>query len=328
MKKAIIALFATSENLKFLLWGITILVLIIIIFMAIPPYSSIFMYIAGEKAKLELIKFVGWGISGLIAIFGVIGLLQRATALDKQNEMTEKGHIHERFKVATEHLGNKESGSVRIAAFNEFYHVAEIEPDLRQPIFDILCAHLRQITKDKKELDVKQLKEIKPTEEVRSLLNILFKPDNKDKFIFVGMIADLEGANLQYANLKQANLQYADLCASDIKCANLDNAELQNAFLLCANLQYTGLNKANLHGAGMWLAKLQGASMQEANLYKANLHGANLQDANLQGANLQEAKITQKTTMPNGWEDSVKKDDDNKTGVLLVDDKEKIIKYL
>ena len=397
MKNAFIAWFATNKNLKFLLCGITIFLVILIAVMLIPPCSSIFMYIAGEKAKLELIKFVGWGISGLIAIFGVVGLFQRAEALEKQNkinedahneqakalnkqhEMTEKGHIHERFKAATEHLGN-ERDSVRIAAFNEFYRLAKItakiteEKGLKETIFDILCAHLRQITKDKnyqkkendsitpgsteikpanedyqkrgEEANAAEFEEIRPTEEVQSLLKILFKPDNEGKFIFVDMIADLEGANLQGANLQKANLQRANLQETNLKKANLTEAKLQNAVLQetnlqravlektelqCANmtsayLQYaklkgTYLQEAYLHYAHLQEADLLGANLQGASLYYAHLQGADLLWVNLQGASLQAAEINKNTNMPRGWKDIVKKDEDGKTGVLRVDDK-------
>ncbi|MGU9951370.1 MAG: hypothetical protein ACNYPH_03515 [Gammaproteobacteria bacterium WSBS_2016_MAG_OTU1] len=137
-----------NTNIKFLLRGIAGSLVLLIVIMLLPPVEYILMYLTGTDDKLELLKFIGLGISGLIAVFGVIGLLQRAAALDAQNKLTEKGHIQERFKTATEHLGS-EHASVRIAAFNEFCHLVEIKPDWRKTIFDILCGHLRQTTKDK-----------------------------------------------------------------------------------------------------------------------------------------------------------------------------------
>ena len=369
-----------SENRKFLLWCAIVLVVI----MAIPPYSSFFMYITGDKAKLEFLKFFGWGISGLIAIFGVIGIFERAKALDNQNiinkkghvqqaeawnkqhEMIEKGHVQERFKAATEHLGNK-SISVRIAAFNEFCHLAEIEQVWRKPIFDILCAHLRQTAKDEnhpkkeKELDteepilikpteepilIKPTEEpilIKPTEEVKNLLNILFKLDDKNKFIFVGMVADLKEINLQGADLQKALMQKAILKWADLQEADLQHAVLKQADLQHAKLQYTKLQGANLQGANLQGANLkdtilcdtdlqdanlQYANLQLANLQGANLQGVNLQDAILQYANLQGARINQYTRMPDHWKNIVKIDKKGKTGVLVVNDQGKIIECL
>ncbi len=305
-------------------------VLVFLIIAALPPCWSIFMHITGtsENPKLEVLKLVGWGISGLIAIFGVVGIFKRAEALDKQNtnnkdahdeqiealnkqhKMIEKGHVHERFKTAIEHLDN-ERVLVRIAAFNEFYDVAEIEPDLRKTILNILCTHLRLTTKHKdykpKEISLDgESIEIRPTEEVQDLLNVLFKPDNKDNFIFADMTADLEDANLRGANLRYAILKYAILSGANLQEADLDEANLQAAAMFDINLkkaslQGTYMQEAPLFNADLQYAKisrahlekaiLQEADLQRANLREAYLQHANLQDANLQYANLQKADL-------------------------------------
>ncbi len=316
MKKAIAFII---KNRKFLFWGsIAGLIILLIILIGVmiwviqlSPNDPIFMmYIAGKTAKLEVIKLIGWGMSGLIAILSVIGLLRRAAALDKQNEMTEKGHIQERFKATTEHLGS-ERVSVRISAFYEFYRLAELDPKsgLKLTVFDILCAHLRQTTKDK----IYQEKQTTPTEEVQSLLNIVFKYN----LIYISM-ANLEGVNLQCANLQYTNMY----------SAILHNANLQGADLFSAYMEMADLYKANLQNAVLAEADLQKASMLSANLQGAILQDANLQDANLREANLWKAEINKNTKMPNGWKDMVKKDEYGKTGVFLVDGKGKVIEYL
>ena len=323
---------------KVLSWGIVVLFILFILVMLLPPAECIYMYFTGTKTKFEILKFIGWGMSGLIATLGVIGLLQRAAALDVQNKLTETGHVHERFKAATEHLGN-ERASMRIAAFYEFCHLAEIAPDLRKPIFDILCAHLRQTTKDKNyqneeiELNMILPKEIKPTEEIQSLLYILFRPLNKNDLIFGSMYADLRGASLQRANLRSAYLKGAKLKKAYLQKAYLRGANLEEAHLKEAKLQEANLQKVNLQKVNLQRANLQGANLQEANLQKANMQKVNLQGANLQRANLlnvylQGAKINKNTTMPDDWKNMVKKDDNGKTGVLVVDDKKEIIERL
>ncbi len=307
-----------TTNRKFLLRSIVGSLILLIGVMLFPPVEFIFMYLTGVNTKLEFLKFIGWGMSGLIAIFGVIGLLQRATALDEQNKISEKGHVHERFKAATEHLGS-EHISVRIAAFYEFYRLAKIEPepDLRDTIFYILCAHLRKTTKD----EYYQKNQIEPTEETQSLLNILFKPHIKYNFlpdsriksvlhvlVFDGMYADLEGVHLQGTNLIDAYLQGAQL-----QTANLHKAYLPKTDMQWANLRW---------------ARLQNADLQNANLYGAKLQYANLHEAHLQGTNLQNATINKITKMPDGWKNVVKQDNDGKTGVLLVDDEGNVIEHL
>ncbi len=271
----------SDNNHKFLMWSITFFLFVLIVIIGIPPDASIFMYIAGKTPKLELLKFIGWGISGTIAIFGVMGLLQRAAALDQQNEMTKEVHIQERFNVATEHLGHA-SMSVRIAAFSAFCHLVEIKPDWRKNIFDILCAHLRQTTRNKNyQQDVAKFDKIKPTVEVHNLLDILFNPENKDGFIFGKLHVNLRGANLQGASLQGTNLNNADLYNANLQKSYLKKINLQKAYLYRAKLQKANLQEANLQKARMWRAKLQKANLQKANLQKANLRRANLQKADL-----------------------------------------------
>ncbi len=287
-----------------------------------PDVKSTLTNLTEIKHKPELLKFIGLGMSGIIATLGVVGLLQRATALNEQNEISEKGHVHERFKAATEHLGN-ERDSVRIAAFYEFYHLAKIESDLRKTICDILCAHLRQTTRNEyyqnneeksdkaksKEIELTEepknkpalpqnkakSKEIEPTEEVQSLLNILFQPHN-DNLIFDGLGANLEKANLQGAVLHSAFMQNTKLPFANLQKAFMPSVKLQNSMMLKANLQGAVLTDAFLQNAVLSLAKmdnvnLKGANLQNATMWYTSLERANLQNANLKDANLRNAYL-------------------------------------
>ncbi len=315
-----------------------------------PDVTSALMKLTDIYAKPELLKFIGLGVSGLIATLGVVGLLLRAKALDAQSKLAEKGHIQDRFKTATDHLGSQHA-SVRIAAFYEFCHLVEIKPALRKNIFDILCGHLRHSTENK-DCQAKEGEEnpdngkvIKPSAEMHDLLDILFKPGNKDERIFDGLTANLRGAyirgaslqgiylknakmqraKLQYVKLEDAELQDARMWRTNLQNANLRRANLQRVYLRHSNLQDAKLQGANLQGANLYYVNLQGANLQKANLQGAKLQEANLQGANLQDADLQGAKINKNTTMPNDWKDMVIQDNDSKTGVLLVDDEENTI---
>ena len=316
--------------LKFLLRSFVFSFILLIGVMLLPPVKYILMYLTGTSGKLELIQLIGWGMSGIIAVFVAFGLLQRAAALDKQNEISEKGNFHERFKTATEHLSSDQV-SLHISAFNEFYHIAEIEPDLRKTILNILCAHLRQTTKDKNyQRDATESEKMKPTDEVQSLLDVLFKP-HKNNLIFGGISANLAGVNLQGADLEKANLQMANLLEARLKKANLQEANLNKANLRRANLKKADLCQAELHEAELWGANLQEANLENADMYMAelrlanlqnanmrvtNLYKANLQMANLQGADMDGTIINEKM-MPDNWEDMVKKDKDGETGVSI-----------
>ncbi len=299
--------------------------------MMYPSAKCYFMSLTGTETKPELLKFIGWGASGIIATLVAFGILQRAAALEEQNKITkegqDKGHIHERFKAAIDHLGNKESVSVRIAAFNEFYRLAELDPEagLKKTIFDILCAHLRQTTKaenyqkEGKDSGASKSTEIEPTEEVQSLLDILFKPNNENKLIFGGIDANLEGVNLQGAKLNKANLQKANLQRAKLQRAKLQEAKLQEANLEGAKLGQANLQKANLEKAKMALVDTYNTDMFLAKLQGTFLEFADLSNAIVHGADMREARINNSTKMPDGWKEKVKKDENGKTGVLLVD---------
>ncbi len=304
---------STFLNRKMLFISISVIILIIAIF--IPPYSFLFTYIAGKPAKLEVIKLIGLGIGGVIAILGVTKLFKRVEILDEHRQIAEKGHIQDRFKAATKHLGS-EQVSERVAAFYEFYHLGKIEETLQAPIFDILCFHLRQSANDPNIT--------KPTEEVQSLLNILFEPRNRYRVDKNGNMIEGKGKSSMEARgsmaieFKRAQIKRYQECFSysDI-WINLEGINLQGA-----NLQGASLEGANLRGAD-----LRGANLQEAGFSKlwnyqgGDLRGANLQGANLQGANLFKAEISKTTTtMPNGWENIVKKNDGDKPGVIFVED--------
>ncbi len=329
-----------SKNRKFLLCNgiafLAILSITSIMFMIwailLSPEHPIFEDIAGNEAKLEVIKLIGWGMSGIAVVWSIFGLLHRAAALDKQNAISEKGQVQERFKAAIGHL-DSERILVRIASFYEFYRLAKIEsePDLKKNIFDILCAHLRQTTKYKDYKPEERVledgsKEIKPTEEVQSLLNILFKPDNKDNFIFAGLVTNLEEVYLPGANLQGADLQNAYLYRADLQNAFLYRAHLQKAVLCLTDLRNTTMDEANLQGADLTAAKLQGANLkradlQEAYLYDAHLQGADLIAAKLRGACLHNTEINIDTTrMPRDWEKVVEKGGIGETGVIFVKD--------
>ena len=304
---------------NFLSYGIAFLFILFILVMLSSRVESILMDYTGIKDKPKLLEFIGLGMSGFIATLGVIGLLKRAAAVDEQNKLTETGHLHERFKAATEHLGNEKSASIRIASFNEFYRLAEItnEKALRGTIFNILCAHLRQTTKDG--YDTKG----NPTEEVQSLLDILFKLRNVNMLIFGGLSANLAETNLQGADLQKAylngenrrtvilkkyaygaNLQVANLQGADMRGANLEGVNLRRADMRGANLQGAYMQEVYMRGADMRWANLRGTDMRETDLQDADLRETDLQDADLQDAKIDQNAIA---TMPSGWQKKVKK---------------------
>ena len=277
-----------------------VLLAIFVVVMLIDCPKRIFnlLGVAGkDNPKYEVLKFLGIGMGGVLVVLQALMSHRRAKAMEDAVEKTEQGQRQDRLKNAIEHLGHK-SESVRLGGAYELFHLAQDTPDtpeLHQTVHDILCAHIRQTTGEK---EYQEKHKSKPSEEVQSLLNLLFiqKPA-----VFKGLNANLQGswmigADLRMACLENAilvgvNLQEADLTGAKLQEAKLNGAQLQGAILKEARLQEANLTEANLQRAILKNAKLQGATLSDAQLQTAELAGAQLQEAVLWRANLQMARL-------------------------------------
>ena len=263
----------------------------------------------GLSSKSEVLKFIGIGMGGVLIALQALMSYKRAKAMEDTVSNTERGLRQERMKNAIEHLGH-DKDSVRLGGAYELCHLAEDTPELCQTVLDILSAHIRQTTG---ESTYQEPHQSKPSEEVQSLLTLLFVQEHE---IFKGCRINLQGswlhgadlrearlekavltrAYLQGSDLRKAHLQGTDLWDVNLQGAKLQKANLQGAKLQKANLQGAKLRRANLQGVDLWDVNLQGANLweanlQEAKLWKANLQGANLLATNLQGANLRYANL-------------------------------------
>ena len=128
-----------------------------------------------EEPKYEALKFLGIGMGGLLIALQALMSYRRAKAMEDAVEKTEQGQQQDRLKNAIEHLGHK-SDSVRLGGAYELFHLAKDIKELRQTVLDILCAHIRQTTGDE---GYQKMHKSKPSEEVQSLLTLLFVQENE-----------------------------------------------------------------------------------------------------------------------------------------------------
>ena len=235
-----------------------------------------------EMPKYEALKFLGIGMGGVLLALQAVIANKRAKAMEKTataqadaataqaqateeqataNKNTEQGQRQERLKNAIEHLGH-DRDSVRLGGAYELFHLAEDEDtaegkkDLRQTVLDILCAHIRWTTGKSEYRD----NHPKPSEEIQSLLNLLFVQKHK---VFTECDINLRGSWLNGSTLNQARLEKA----------NLLGAHLHGAYLMRAQLQGAQLGGAQLQGA-----QLGGAQLHRAQFGGVQLHGANRLD--------------------------------------------------
>ena len=268
----------------------------------------------GLYTKNRTLQFLGIGMGGVLLALQALMSYKRAKALEdtanaqaeaakaqakateeqaKANQNTEQGQRQERLKNAIEHLGH-DKDSVRLGGAYELFHLAEDtaedKKDLRQTVLDILCAHIRRTTGEKK---YRKKYKLKPSEEIQSLLTLLFVQEHE---VFKCCRINLQGSWLNGADLREARLEKAILTRIYIHRANLGRAEMQGAVLIEAQIQEAHLLGTQLQGANLWRAKMQGADLilarlQGAHLLGAKMQGADLTLAQLQGADLRAAEL-------------------------------------
>ena len=109
----------------------------------------------------EVLQFLGIGVAGAVLMLQALIANKRAKAMEEAamaqagaakeqataNLNTERGQRQERLKNAIEHLGS-DSESLRLGGAYELFHLAEDTPSLRQTVLDILCAHVRRMTRE------------------------------------------------------------------------------------------------------------------------------------------------------------------------------------
>ena len=278
-----------SQTLQFLL--IVLLIVLAAVFVAVLVSKSLEACVLEslgleEDAKYEALKFLGISMGGILIALQALMSYKRAKAMEKTAKSqadavlkTEQGQRQDRLKNAIEHLGH-ESDSVRLGGAYELFHLAQDTEDLCQTALNILCDHIRRTTG---ESEYRKTHESKPSEEIQSLLTLLFVQEQE---VFKDCYINLQGSWLNGAELFNANLRWAELSGTHLQGVSLPGAYLHGALLLKAQMQGAYLVRARLQGASLYGAQLQGA-----NLGRAWLHGADLEEAQLQGVNLATAQL-------------------------------------
>ena len=247
--------------------------------------------------KYEALKILGIGMGGLLIAIQAAIANKRANAMmqtaqaqarateeqAKANVNTEQGQRQERLKNAIEHLGHDKE-SVRLGGAYELFHLARDTKDLRQTVLDILCAHIRRMTDEEGNYRAKHWS--KPSEEVQSLLNLLFV-QNHD--VFGDFHVDLQGTWLKGANLQGARLDKADLTEAYLCGVALVGANLREANMTKVHLQKADLTKAQMQKAILRRTRMQGACLNRVRLHETQLYGTQMQGAKLVAARMEGA---------------------------------------
>lgn len=241
--------------------------------------------------KKDFLEFVLLGISGLIALYGLVVLNRRAAEQVKTNQLMAKGLSQERFKTAIEHLADSQI-SLRIASFHEFYYlVRDNKEEYGQNVLEILCEHLRQKTKYPKfDITTYPLEECPPeevhTEEVVALVDLLFGEDSQH--IFDGLYYDLRHVNLVWFHIKLNKVKKE----IDFRKANLEQTTFEGGDLSDCKFQETYLCHTNFQGT-----ILRGMDFTKAELPRVHFYGADLSNAFFIKADLSNAVFAESTNL-------------------------------
>ena len=274
-----------------LIIGICALGLFLVIIMFLTCEGGVFAILLGTGSKKETIEFIAFGIGGLLAVMGAIAINDRARAQNRiadaqveNNKLVEKGHVNERFKSAIENLG-RENQTARISAFYQLYYLAKGQQDMgfKNSIFEILCAHLRNLTQEKSYQE-ETGKDV-PTEECKTLLTLLFGPTKETVF------GEMQ-VNLKNVYLKGANLKGVNFWASNLSGANFENVEFQHANLSFANLKNAILTGANFENTNLHYTVLRGANLENTIFIGVNFRGLEIENAHsIKGADFRWATM-------------------------------------
>ena len=280
-------IFSLKSGLIFLLVALFSAFVAVMVCETVEKFIGQLLGLSKANEKNKILTFLGIGMGGILLALQAVIANRRAKAMEntanaqvEANRNTEQGQRQERLKNAIEHLGNP-SDSVRLGGAYELFHLAKDTKDLRQTVMDILCAHIRRTTGEK---EYRQDHPSKPSEEVQSLLTLMFVQEHE---VFKSCHINLQGswlngakldrARLRDATLNETYLQGAFLTEAYLQGASLVVSQLGGAFLPFACLQGTILLNAHLEQASLTNARLQGAFLCQTNLQSANLHGAQMQ---------------------------------------------------
>ena len=289
---------------KHIRYGFIILLAIVIIAPIIVYFRNIANFLFGESQKYngELFKVLVTILGGLLVLWGLYLNYRRTKILEvqtnnqadqikafvKQNEITEKGKVDERFKNAIEHLGHDKDAIV-LGGIYALHRIAQEDKSYRQTVFDILCSYFRDKTISLKEIDQNVENGItvtEPTIVIQTIIDLLFKIRNKQEYIYAELRANLNGINCLNGDFNTAQLIGANLVHSTLNGSDLSNANLIGANLIESNLIGVILISAHLEGSKLSFANLIGSDLK-----KSFLEGSDLQATHLEGSYLMEAHL-------------------------------------
>ena len=274
-------------------------------------WSDTSFYLLDTKERRDALVFIGTILGGTLATINAIVIYLRVKAQEYNNTLVEKGHIEDRFRFASEGLGNKES-VVRISALYQFYYLAKHHyvSDFRKNIYDVLSDYLYDLNSEKKTHDneKKPTREYqrlllsddphdmhseenthdnqeKPTREYQRLLKTLFMSDVNSFFGFCTRLRLSKAYPYLMINIYPL-FPFARFNAN-LQNISFKNSDLSNAYFVRATFKDVNFEGATLDGADFRYAKFDDKNLEKAKSAKgANFYGATIKGKQISPENL------------------------------------------
>ena len=235
--------------------------------------------------------------TGIIAIIGLYLFSKRLQKQQKQIDLQIEHRTDERFTDSIGLLGSSET-SARTGAIYSLYQLAldDDKNKYRSQIAQILCSHIRSKTQ---ELDYQTTHKKRPSNEIQTCINLLFKENGLYQQDFAAQHnfprADLSYAYLIYANFDKAQCQLASFYKAQCQEVYFRKAQCQGADFYKAQCQGVNFSEAQCQGAYFYKTQCQGADFckaqcQGADFCKAQCQGAYFYKAQCQGAIFRKAQ--------------------------------------
>lgn len=278
---------------------------------------GVYATITTKHLKVEALRnlMLAAGAAGAV-IAGVLGLAlaavrthalnRQAKTAEKEANLSEQKHAvetdlaqrrdqSEAFAKAIEQLGHT-NFAVRLGAVYALEALAKSSQELHGPIFETLCAYVRN------KAPAKKAAVLKPADEtaIGGSVHYLLEPIDPPHVVVQAILTvigrrepkrDPDGfrLDLRNTNLRKADLRGDDQRGGHFERALFENARLEGAILKDALLKGADLTSVHLEGAEPWNAHLEGADLSYARLEGASLWDTYLEGATLTGAQFEGA---------------------------------------
>lgn len=186
--------------------------------------------------------------------------------IEKQNDqiqIQQKQLRDTRFSSGVELLGNQNESARIGGAYNLYFLANEYPEEYLNPVCEILCAHIRTITNDK---DYQEKYKKKPSNEIQTIVNLLFNKDTNEKIIFNDCTKNLSTTFLCGTNLNRKIISNAYFFDALLNSVDFSESQLKNVKFNYATFTNTTFNVSQLNNVRFSSAILYDVMFNDSNL--------------------------------------------------------------